>query len=73
MSGTVVDFPTDRFANNVKRHFEDLFARMRELGLAPDEQHELLITTLKACGLVEIDGVWQMPPDNSSSANNAKT
>lgn len=65
MSGTVVDFPTDRFASNVKRHFDELFARMREYGMTPDEQHEFLVSTLKTCGLAEIDGVWQMPPDNS--------
>lgn len=59
----VIQFPTDRFGKNLVRHFNELFARMAAAGLTPEQQTDLLIQSANDIGCVEIDGVWQMPPD----------
>jgi hypothetical protein len=65
MTASVITFPLGPLERNTKRHFDELFARMRELNIPAEQQQALLLQTLKECGLVEIDGVWQMPPDQS--------
>jgi hypothetical protein len=61
MSASVTVFPTGPMERNVKRHFEELFARMRELGITDEQANALLIQSLKDIGAVEVNGVWTVP------------
>jgi len=64
----VIQFPTAKLEVNMARHFDALFARMAAAGLTPEQQMELVIQSAKEIGCVEIDGVWQLPPQARTGA-----
>lgn len=67
MTASVIKFPTGPLEKNTVRHFNELFTRMDAAGLTPEQQSELMIQTCKEMGLVEIDGVWQLPQDTNEA------
>lgn len=57
----VIKFPDGPMGHTVARRFNELFAQMDGMGLTSEQQVELMNKAAKDLGLVEVDGVWQLP------------
>lgn len=64
----LIKFPDTPMGKTVERRYNELFSRMADLGMTPEQQIEMVIKTAKQMGLVEIDGVWQLPKQVNGEA-----
>ncbi len=61
MTATVINLPTVRFTENVRCHFDELFVRMRDLGLSEFEQIQMIVREAEKMGAREVNGTWIFP------------